>query len=97
MNRVIYRSEMLRVTGGGMQNSDEEWVFTVRGKSFLRYMVRKIVGTLVDVGRGKFHPEDVARLFEMRDRSKSGPTMPPQGLCLAEVEYPDMPHLAGGQ
>jgi tRNA pseudouridine38-40 synthase len=88
MNRVIYHSEMACVTGVEMQNSDEEWVYTVRGKSFLRYMVRKIVGTLVDVGRGKFRPEDMAMLFEMRDRSKSGPTMPPQGLCLAEVEYP---------
>jgi tRNA pseudouridine38-40 synthase len=97
MTRVIYRSEMARVSGGEMQNSDEEWVYTVRGKSFLRYMVRKIVGTLVDVGRGKFHPEDMAMLFEMRDRSKSGPTMPPQGLCLAEVEYPELPNSAGGQ
>jgi tRNA pseudouridine38-40 synthase len=52
-------------------------------------MVRKIVGTLVDVGRGKLMPEDITELFELRDRSKSGPTMPPQGLCLAEVEYPD--------
>jgi tRNA pseudouridine38-40 synthase len=97
MTRVIYRSEMARVAGGEMRNSDEEWVFTVRGKSFLRYMVRKIVGTLVDVGRGKFHPEDMTKLFEMRDRSKSGPTMPPQGLCLEEVEYPEVPNSAGAQ
>jgi tRNA pseudouridine38-40 synthase len=93
MTRVIYGSGIARVTGGDMQDSAEEWVYTVRGKSFLRYMVRKIVGTLVDVGRGKFHAEDIPNLFEARDRSKSGPTMPPQGLCLAEVEYPELPNL----
>ena len=91
MTRAIYRSGMARVTCGDLPGSAEEWVYTVRGKSFLRYMVRKIVGTLVDVGRGKLKPEDIAQLFELRDRSKSGPTMPPQGLCLAEVEYPDKP------
>jgi len=63
-------------------------------ESFLRYMVRKIVGTLVDVGRGKLRAEDIPNLFEVRDRSKSGPTMPPQGLCLAEVEYPELKNSA---
>jgi tRNA pseudouridine38-40 synthase len=87
--RVIYRSEMLRVVGEDSPISTEEWVYVVRGKSFLRYMVRKIVGTLIDVGRGKLGPEDIPKLFELLDRSRSGPTMPPQGLCLADVEYPD--------
>jgi len=95
MTRVIYRSEMVRVNDGESPTSGEEWVYTVRGKSFLRYMVRKIVGTLVDVGRGKLRPEDMQKLFEMRDRSKSGSTMPPQGLCLAEVEYPDTANPEG--
>jgi tRNA pseudouridine38-40 synthase len=89
MTRVIYRSEMLRVVGDESDIDTEEWVYVVRGKSFLRYMVRKIVGTLVDVGRGKLRPEDIPKLFELRDRSKSGPTMPPHGLCLADVEYAD--------
>jgi tRNA pseudouridine38-40 synthase len=90
MTRVIYRSEIVRVTGEGLPGAGEEWVYTVRGKSFLRYMVRKIVGTLVDVGRSKLQPLDIPKLFELRDRTKSGPTMPPQGLCLSEVEYADM-------
>jgi tRNA pseudouridine38-40 synthase len=50
-------------------------------------MIRKMVGTIVDVGRGKLTPDDIPRLLDLRDRSKSGPTMPPQGLCLARVEY----------
>jgi len=95
MTRVIYRSEMVRVNDGESPTSEEEWIYTVCGKSFLRYMVRKIVGTLVDVGRGKLRPEDMQKLFKMRDRSKSGSTMPPQGLCLAEVEYPDTANPEG--
>lgn len=85
--RTIYRSEMLQAGGQDSGHSDEEWIYEVRGKSFLRYMVRKMVGTLVDVGRGKLTPDDMAAFFAMRDRSKSGPTMPPHGLCMAEVEY----------
>jgi len=48
-----------------------------------------MAGTLVDVGRGKLAPSDLPGLLTMRDRSKSGPTMPPHGLCLDNVEYPD--------
>ena len=78
--REIYSTELVRSA------DNEELVFTVRGRSFLRYMVRKMVGTLLDVGRGRLAPEDIDRLFELRDRSKSGPTVPPQGLCMLSVE-----------
>jgi tRNA pseudouridine38-40 synthase len=64
----------------------EELVYTVRGRSFLRYMVRKMVGTLLDVGRGKLIPADIERLYTLKDRSKSGSTVPPQGLCMVSVE-----------
>ena len=79
--RMIYRSELLR--------RDDELVYVVRGKSFLRYMVRKIVGTLLEVGKRKIAPADIAHLFELRDRSKSGQTVPPEGLYLVSLEYPD--------
>jgi tRNA pseudouridine38-40 synthase len=49
-------------------------------------MVRKMVGTLLDVGRGKLQPQDIDRLYELRDRSKSGPTVPSQGLVMVEVQ-----------
>src|SRR5882757_799830 len=58
--REIYSAELVRSADG------EELVFTVRGRSFLRYMVRKIVGTLLDVGRGKLKPEDINRLYELK-------------------------------
>jgi tRNA pseudouridine38-40 synthase len=81
--RVICRSELARHT------EREEIVYAVTGKSFLRYMVRKIVGTLLDVGRGKLQPEDIAEVFEARDRSRSGPTAPPEGLYLVSLKYPE--------
>ena len=64
-----------------------ELIYTVRGRSFLRYMVRKLVGTLLEVGRGRMTEQDIVRLFELRDRSKSGPTVPPHGLTMKLVEY----------
>jgi len=54
---------------------------------FLYQMVRIIVGTLVEVGRDRMAPETVAQIIEARDRTKAGPTAPPQGLCLVRVEY----------
>ncbi|HWX38799.1 MAG TPA: tRNA pseudouridine(38-40) synthase TruA [Candidatus Sulfotelmatobacter sp.] len=88
--RTIYRSEWVRVPAASSNDaSTDEWVYVVRGKSFMRHMVRKLVGTLVEVGRGKLTPEDVPKLIAMRDRAKSGTTMPAQGLCLESVEYPD--------
>jgi tRNA pseudouridine38-40 synthase len=77
--REIYSSEIAR------SEDAEELVYLVRGRSFLRYMVRKMVGTLLDIGRGRLVPDDILRLYESRDRSKSGPTVPPQGLCMVEV------------
>ena len=79
--REIYSTELARTP------DNEELVFTVRGRSFLRYMVRKMVGTLLDVGRGKLTHADIERLYELRDRSKSGPTVPPQGLVMVEVQH----------
>jgi tRNA pseudouridine38-40 synthase len=78
--REIFSTELVRTA------DNEELIFTVRGRSFLRYMVRKMVGTLLDVGRGRLQPEDIEKLYELRDRSKSGPTVPPQGLCMVKVE-----------
>jgi tRNA pseudouridine38-40 synthase len=81
MEREIFSTELVR------SPDNEELVFTVHGRSFLRYMVRKMVGTLLDVGRGKLKPEDINRLFELRDRSKSGPTVPAHGLWMVSAEH----------
>ena len=79
--REIYSADLTRAP------DDEELVFTVCGRSFLRYMVRKMVGTLLEVGRGRLTADDIERLYESRDRSKAGPTVPPQGLVMVEVQH----------
>ncbi len=61
--------------------------YEVRGSGFLHHMVRNIVGTLIEVGRGKLAPRDVLQILEARDRSRAGPTAPASGLCLVKVEY----------
>jgi tRNA pseudouridine38-40 synthase len=81
--RVVCRSEL------ELRAEQQEIVYAVTGKSFLRYMVRKIVGTLLEVGRGKLRPEDIPGVFEARDRSRSGPTAPPEGLYLVSLKYPE--------
>jgi tRNA pseudouridine38-40 synthase len=88
--RAIYQSEWSRIPAAASRDgSGEEWVYTVRGKSFLRHMVRKMVGTMLDIGRGRLAAQGVPNLIDLRDRSKSGMTAPAQGLCLESVEYPD--------
>ena len=62
--------------------------FEVRGTAFCHQMVRSIVGTLVDVGRGRRHAGDVAAILAARTRDAAPPPAPPQGLCLWEVGYP---------
>ena len=89
MVRAIYRSEIRTVTDPDSAYPTDELVYTIRGRSFLRYMVRKIVGTLLDIGRGKLRVSDIQEIFEARDRSRSGPTAPPEGLYLVSLEYPD--------
>ena len=62
-------------------------VFTFHGTGFLQNMVRILVGTLLEVGRGARQPEDMPALLEARDRRLAGPTAPPEGLCLMKVDY----------
>jgi len=65
-----------------------EFVFEVEANRFLRHMVRVLVGTFVDVGLGKLHPDDFGRLLSpSADRSQAGQTAPSRGLCLLYVNY----------
>ena len=62
-------------------------VITIEANGFLRHMVRNIVGTLVEVGRGKLTVEGFAAIVAARDRKQAGMTAPARGLCLVEVRY----------
>lgn len=62
--------------------------FTIRADRFLRNMVRSIVGTLIDVGRGRYTPEEFRAIVLARDLSLSSAGAPAQGLFLSDVRYP---------
>ncbi|MGB9287412.1 MAG: tRNA pseudouridine(38-40) synthase TruA [Terracidiphilus sp.] len=63
-------------------------VYRVRGNGFLHHMVRNLVGTMIDVGRGFFPLEEIPRILAARSRSAAGPTAPARGLFLVSVDYP---------
>lgn len=62
-------------------------IYRVTGSGFLHHMVRNLVGTFVDVGRGRTPAKELPRILAMRARSAAGPTAPPQGLFLLHVDY----------
>jgi tRNA pseudouridine38-40 synthase len=62
-------------------------VYRVRGNGFLHHMVRNLVGTMIDVGRGQLAIKEIPRILAARDRSAAGPTAPARGLFLHSVEY----------
>jgi len=60
---------------------------TIEANAFLHHMVRNIVGTLIEIGRGRFGPEVMEEILRAKDRAKAGPTAPPHGLFLVGVKY----------
>jgi len=78
--RQIFRLDVNR--------SDELVTVDVEATAFLKQMVRVIVGSLVEVGRGRRPPGWIGEVLAARDRKRAGPTAPPQGLCLEKVYYP---------
>lgn len=71
------------------QVSDTEWVFTIQADRFLRNMVRAVVGTLVEVGRGKLSIDGFRRVIEQKDRCSAGSSVPGHALFLVDVGYPE--------
>jgi tRNA pseudouridine38-40 synthase len=63
-------------------------LFTIKADRFLRNMVRAIVGTMLEIGRGKYTLDDFRSIIESKDRSKAGVSAPAQGLFLCAIEYP---------
>ncbi|MBR5116709.1 MAG: tRNA pseudouridine(38-40) synthase TruA, partial [Lachnospiraceae bacterium] len=61
--------------------------FLFHGNGFLQNMVRILVGTLLEVGYHRMTPERVGEILALQDRKTAGPTAPPQGLCLMEIDY----------
>lgn len=80
--REIYELKVEGTPGG-------ELIITVCGNGFLYNMVRIIAGTLMDVGTGRFSPEDVSRMLSACDRTKAGMTAEARGLTLKNIDYPE--------
>ena len=71
------------------QVNEDEWVFTIQADRFLRNMVRAVVGTLVEVGRGKMTLECFRQVIEKKDRCSAGNSVPGHALFLVDVGYPE--------
>jgi tRNA pseudouridine38-40 synthase len=69
----------------------ETLTLTFAARSFLHRQVRSMVGSLAEVGRGRWTADDLAAALDARDRAACGPVAPAEGLCLVAVEYPDDP------
>lgn len=83
------RTNLCRVTCAQWSVTQEGVLrFTIRANRFLRNMVRAVVGTLVDVGRGRYTPEQFGDIVASRDLSRSSGSAPAQGLFLSDVRYP---------
>ena len=61
--------------------------FEIEANGFLKQMVRSIIGTLVEVGKGRMKAEDLRKILNSKDRKEAGPTAPAQGLFLKKVKY----------
>ncbi len=87
------RADTIRtvLTADVMQTPAGDAVFEVVATGFLRYMVRNLTGTLVQVGLGKISTDDFKAVLEARDRHRAGPTAPPHGLSLVSVFYETSP------
>ena len=69
------------------RQEDDYLFFEIAADGFLRHMIRIIMGTLLDVGRGKLGPRDLKAILEARDRNRASKTVSPHALCLMEVGY----------
>lgn len=80
-------TNLCRISEANWQEQNKKLIFTITADRFLRNMVRAIVGTLLEVGKGKLYPEEVKQIIESKDRSHAGFSVPAQGLFLEEVKY----------
>lgn len=78
-----------RIYQAGWKQEGDVWVFTVQADRFLRNMVRAIVGTLLEVGRGKLTIDGFRKVIEAKDRCKAGGSVPGHALFLVNVTYPE--------
>ncbi len=84
---IIKRTAYNLQPGDGYERGKPLVIITIEGNGFLYNMVRVIVGTLLEIGRGRLEPRAVVEILRSRDRRQAGPTAPAKGLCLMRVRY----------
>lgn len=75
------------ITQACWEKKGNDYIFTIQANRFLRNMVRSVVGTLLEAGRGKIGVEEMRQIIEAKDRGKAGTSAPANGLFLEDVEY----------
>lgn len=81
------KTNLCNLTKAEWESSDGKLVFTISANRFLRNMVRAIVGTLLNVGRGKASVDDFVRIIEQKDHRAVGASAPAKGLFLEQINY----------
>ncbi len=87
-SRTGVKTYLCSISEAKWEQKDHKLLFTIRSDRFLRNMVRAIVGTLLDVGKGRKTPDDLHAILQSRNRSRAGYSVPAKGLTLSDVVYP---------
>ncbi len=82
-------SHQCEVFGASIVKEDNCLVFEVSANRFLRNMVRAMVGTLLDVGKGKINSSDIHSILQSKERANAGESVPAEGLFLVKIAYPE--------
>jgi tRNA pseudouridine38-40 synthase len=83
------KTNICKINYAGWERSGSMLIFTIKADRFLRNMVRAVVGTLVETGRGRITPEEFEKIIEFKNRSSAEMSAPAKGLFLADIEYPE--------
>ncbi|OAV65824.1 tRNA pseudouridine synthase A [Bacteroidales bacterium Barb6] len=87
------RTNNCHISHARWEREGDVWVFTITADRFLRNMVRAIVGTLLDAGRGKLDTDGFRRIIEAKDRGRAGTSAPAHALFLHDITYPKEVYL----
>jgi tRNA pseudouridine38-40 synthase len=85
---ALGRSKVRTIFSSRLESGDHLLIYRVRGSGFLKHMVRNIVGTLIEAGKGNITPDHIRALLQPGCTQKAGPRAPSSGLFLVGVEYP---------
>lgn len=83
------KTNICKVALAQWKKREDEWVFEIQADRFLRNMVRAVVGTLLEVGRGRMSIAEFRAVIEAKNRCKAGTSVPAHGLYLVDIQYPE--------